>query len=183
MTMRVMPFIRWALTLFLIASGADFARASSCFDDKNLAQLTPSQASQRPVLIYVWSPRMVYSLHNMAIASRAAAIQGMDFVVLHDGRVSPAELQQLPLPSGHGDQHTALNTVLDPAPQDLATPPFISPAQDSQALCAPALLAREALRHFPTAFVLTAQGIHAQPIVGAMPPSAWQLSLTERLKR
>jgi hypothetical protein len=179
MTMRVMPSIRWALTLLLIAFSADFARANSCFDDKNLAQLTPSQASQRPVLIYVWSPRMVYSLHNMAIASRAAAIQGMDFVVLHDGRVSPAELQQLPTPSGHGDQRT----VLDPAPQDLATPPFISPAQDSRALCAPALLAREALRHFPTAFVLTAQGLHAQPIVGAMPPSAWQLSLTERLKR
>jgi hypothetical protein len=162
-------------TTILIAFSAYFTRASTCFDDQNLAQLTPTRADQRPVLIYVWSPRMVYSVHNMSIASRAAAAAGMDFVVLHDSRVPQDELlHPSPLP--------AKRSALDTAEQDLATPPFISPAHTSRPLCAPALLAREALRHFPTAFVLTSRGMHEQPMVGAMPQVAWQLSLSQRLK-
>lgn len=173
--------LRSVIALFLIALSAHSARAGTCFDDQNLAQLMPTRAEQRPVLIYVWSPRMVYSVQNMALASRAAAAAGMEFVVLHDGRVPPAELahMQPPLEQVIAQLHAPIK--ID-ANTDLATPPFVSPANFSQALCAKPLLQREALRHFPTAFVLTTKGIHAQPIVGAMPLAAWQLSLGERLK-
>jgi hypothetical protein len=51
----------------------------------------------------------------------------------------------------------------------------------SQALCAASLIEREALRHFPSAFVLSQARIHPHPIVGAMPAQAWRLSLKERL--
>jgi hypothetical protein len=138
------------LTAMMLALGADFAKADTCFDDQNLAQLMPTRAEQRPVLIYVWSPRMVYSVQNMAVASRAAAATGMEFVVLHDSRAPDQERREV--------------------------------LQGSVALCAQQLIQREALRHFPTAFVLTTKGIHAQPIVGAMPLAAWQFSLGERLK-
>jgi hypothetical protein len=138
------------LTAMLLALGADFAKAGTCFDDQNLAQLMPTRAEQRPVLIYVWSPRMVYSVQNMAVASRAAAATGMEFVVLHDSRVPDQERSDV--------------------------------WQGSIALCAQQLIQREALRHFPTAFVLTTKGIHAQAIVGAMPQSAWQLSIAQRLR-
>lgn len=138
------------LTAILIALSAGFTRAGTCFDDQNLAELMPTRTEQRPVLIYVWSPRMVYSVHNMALASRAAAAAGMEFVVLHDSRVPDQERREV--------------------------------LQGSVALCAQQLIQLQALRHFPTAFVLTTKGIHAQPIVGAMPLAAWQLSLGERLK-
>ena len=169
------------LAAISIALSVDFAGARTCFDDKNLTQLTPTRAEQRPVLIYVWSPRMVYSVQNMALASRAAAAAGMAFVALHDSRVPPDELTQMqpPLEQVFAQIHAPIK--ID-ANTDRATPPFVSPANFSQPLCAKPLLQREALRHFPTAFVLTTKGIHAQPIVGAMPLAAWQLSLGERLK-
>lgn len=168
-----MTGLRTAVALFLIAICADFARASACFGNESLAKLS---AQQRPTLVYVWSPRMVYSVHNLALASRAAAISGLAFVVLHDERVPPQELAQLPWPSA------TAHPIEMHATADLATPPFVSPADFSQALCAPALLEREALRHFPTAFVVTKKGIHPQPIVGAMPLSAWQQSIAQRLQ-
>jgi hypothetical protein len=175
MKRAIMPSLGRSIAIFSVALGAGSIWAASCFDDQNLARLTPTRAEQRPVLIYVWSPRMVYSVQNMAVAARSAAAAGMDFVAVHDSRVPPDELLH---PTTMGRKPS----VLDSAAEDLATPPFISPADHSRPLCAPALLAREALRHFPTAFVLSSQGIHAQPIVGAMPQAAWQLNITQRLK-
>jgi ribulose 1,5-bisphosphate carboxylase large subunit-like protein len=145
-----MQALRFVSTLFLIALCADTIRAKTCFDDENLAQRMPVQAKQRPLLLYVWSPRMVYSVQNITLASQAAAAEGMDIVLLHDSRVPDQERREV--------------------------------WQTSAALCAQQLIHRDALRHFPTAFVVTSRGIHAQPIVGAMPLSAWQLSIAQRLK-
>jgi hypothetical protein len=183
----MMNILRPAFTLLLIAFYAHTVRANGCFSDENLAELS---TQQRPALVYVWSPRMVYSVHNLALASRAAAISGMAFVVLHDQRVPPAELAQVRMPSSDRPLFSfpAQVNKLPPEPiqidanTDLATPPFVSPADFSQALCAKTLLEREALRHFPTAFVVTKNGIHPQPIVGAMPWSAWQQSIAQRLQ-
>ncbi len=149
------------------------ARASndSCFDDKYLQKLQ-SKSQQRGTLVYVWSPRMVYSMQNVAVAARAAAAAGLDFVALHDMRVPSNELLQV------RQRITEL-----PAQMDLATPPFVSPLDSSLALCSQKLLEHEALRHFPTAFVITARGMHPQPLVGAMPWGAWVSSIDQRLQQ
>ncbi len=121
---------------------------------------------------------MVYSVQQMALASRMAAAHGLEFVVVHDMRVPQQELLDLPrnaTASGH-----LKFPPLEEA--DLATPPFFPLADRSQPLCAPTLLASDALRHFPTSFVIMARGIHPHPIVGAMPQAAWQTSLEQRLK-
>jgi hypothetical protein len=175
--------MRALFTLFLIASCAIHTPATAqndaCFDDQHLATLQLS-SKQRGALIYVWSPRMVYSVQNAAIASRAAAAAGLDFVVLHDMRVPGDELLEVRLL----DRSAATQRSGQPlAETDLATPPFVSPLESSLPLCASQLIARDALRHLPTAFVIHAQGIHPHGIVGAMPWSAWVSSLDQRLKQ
>jgi hypothetical protein len=151
--------------------------ATGCFDDKKLLSLQAK--SERGVLVYVWSPRMVYSVQQMQIAARAAAVNGLDFVAVHDGRVPEKELislkskPSLPL---HGAE-------INIKAQDLATPPYFPHTDSSLPLCASELLNSEALRHFPTAFIVTLQGVHRQPIVGAMPPAAWHSSIAQRLQQ
>jgi hypothetical protein len=144
---RVAPII----TLVFIANYSASALENSCFDDESLSKLLQNSLVERGAVIYVWSPRMVYSVHNMATAARAASAAGLDFVALHDMRVPPSEL-----------------------------PP---PRAASQALCSQQLIEREALRHLPTAFVIHAGQLHPYPVVGAMPLSAWQGSLNQRLAR
>lgn len=174
--------MRLLFALILIASCAVMmparAQNDSCFDDKNLEQIQ-SQAQQRGTLIYVWSPRMVYSVHNAAMASRAAAAAGLDFVVLHDMRLPDQELMQV-----REARHSIAPSFDSKALQemDLATPPFFSPLDNSRPLCSEQLVGREALRHFPTSFVINAHGIHPHAIVGAMPWSAWVSSLDQRRK-
>ncbi len=169
--------------LFLIAACAVMmlarAQNDACFDDKNLQRLQ-IEAQQRGTLIYVWSPRMVYSVHNAAIASRAAAAAGLDFVVLHDMRLPDQEMigvreARQSMPASYNSN--ALQEM------DLATPPFVSPLDNSRPLCSEELVRRDALRHFPTSYVINAHGIHPHAIVGAMPWSAWGSSLEQRRKQ
>jgi hypothetical protein len=170
--------------LFLIAASVintpATAQNDACFDDQQLLKLQ-TNSKQRGALVYVWSPRMVYSVRNAAIASRAAAAAGLEFVALHDMRVPGNELQEARM----ADQGTAAHRLdqIGKAQMDLATPPFVSPLEKSLPLCTTQLTARDALRHFPTAFVINAQGIHPHPIVGAMPWSAWVSSLDQRMKQ
>ncbi len=150
--------------------------AIDCFDDKKLKAIEAN--SKRGAMIYVWSPRMVYSAQQMTQAARAAAANGLGFVVVHDARVPQAELftyKSQPT-SKHG------NTEIKLEEQDLATPPFFPIADSSVPLCADTLLKNEALRHFPTAFIVTTQGVHRHPIVGAMPALAWLSSIAQRLQ-
>ena len=139
--------MRALITLFLVALYAGNTPANSCFDDKKLAQLIAD--SQHGALIYVWSPRMVYSVQNMETALRAAETSGLKFVALHDSRVPDSELPGLPIAS--------------------------------EAMCSQQLIANDALRHFPSAFVVNQHGIHRHAIVGAMPASAWASSIAQRL--
>jgi hypothetical protein len=175
--------MRALITLIFIAACAMNMPASAsngaCFDDEHLQHLL-STAKQRGTLVYVWSPRMVYSVHNAAIASRAAAAAGLDFVVLHDIRVPEKELIQL-REAGYGLLGSDVTKPL--ADIDLATPPLVSPLNSSQPLCSEQLTKRDALRHFPSAFVITTGGIHTHPVVGAMPFNAWVSSLDQRLKQ
>lgn len=164
-----------AIALFFIAMGAASARAEACFDDQQLTQLIAESSAQRGTMIYVWSPRMVYSVQNMALASRAAGAAGLAFVAIHEGAApeqSPGLQPPLPEPPSRAESM--------PLP-DLATPPYFSLTEPSQRLCSPRLNTLEALRHFPTAFVLSGQRIHRFPIVGAMPYEAWVSSIAQRL--
>jgi hypothetical protein len=169
--------MRKSITLLLIAFYAVNTPASECFDDKNLSQL--SAENQRGTLIYVWSPHMVYSVQQMPLAARIAVASGLNFVAVHDSRVPQSELY------GTRSNRVALqpDMAIKLEDEDLATPPFFPISDASRPLCAEMLLKNEALRHFPTAFVVTAQGVHRHAIVGAMPPSAWRISIAQRLQQ
>jgi hypothetical protein len=164
--------LRALLALIVIAACARPARSNGCFDEKNLVYAMHQAGRAKPVLLYVWSPRMVYSVHNMTHAATAAANAGMDFVALHDSRVPPAEWLAL---------STARPSAAPLSTPEAATPGVPSLVHSSLALCAQQLIDRDALRHFPTAFVIAARGLHPHPIVGAMPLAAWQQSITLRL--
>ena len=139
--------MRALITLFLIALYAGHTPAEECFDDKKLAALV-ADASQG-ALIYVWSPRMVYSVQNMQAAWRAAEKSGLRFVALHDPRVLASDMP--------------------------------TPLMASQAMCSTQLIANDAMRHFPSAFVVNQRSVHRHPIVGAMPEGAWASSIVQRL--
>lgn len=152
--------LRSIVALLLVAFSAQATWANDCFDDKRLMNLQHNtMPGLRGALVYVWSPRMVYSVDSLQVAARAAAANGLAFVALHDLRIPQQELT------------------------DAAGSSLFSLSERSMALCAPALLTREALRHFPTSFVITASGIHQHPIVGAMPEGAWLSSIKQRLEQ
>jgi hypothetical protein len=171
---------------FSIAALATSAWATACFDDKNLQTIDFQQ--MQGALLYVWSPRMVLSAQHAASAQRQAQLRGLRFVPLHDANVPQAELdaalQRLlrPVVKDGGGTHVA--AVAQPA---LPTPPrpqatlSAHALASSQALCSTSLQERDALRHFPTAFVVQAGGVHRYPIVGAMPEAAWASSIAQRL--
>jgi hypothetical protein len=165
------------IALFLGAFRAYSMPASDCFDDIKLANIQAQ--SKRGAMVYVWSPRMVYSVQLMTIAARAAAVNGLDFVVVHDGRVPAKELFTFKSKPSISQSGAEINIE----EQDLATPPYFPLTDASVPLCAAELLNNEALRHFPTAFIVTAQGVHRHPIVGAMPTAAWQSSIAQRLQQ
>jgi hypothetical protein len=155
----------------LVAICAMNAWATTCFDDANLKTLD-FQAS-RGALLYVWSPRMVLSLQHAASAQRQAQQHGLRFVPLHDAKVPQAELD--------GAKGAALTKPALPRP---GRPDYAQSARaltSSRPLCATSLLERDALRHFPTAFVVQASGVHRYPIIGAMPELAWASSIAQRL--
>ncbi len=165
------------IALFLGAFQAYSMSGKECFDDERLHAIQTQ--AQRGALVYVWSPRAVYSVQQMAMAARAAATNGLDFFVVSDWRVP--EKEWLPFTSSRLSEPPDFKGYLEE--QDLATPPFFSIAASSVPLCATMLLSHEALRHFPTAFIVTGQGVHRHPIVGAMPAAAWLSSISQRLQQ
>jgi hypothetical protein len=157
-----------SITRFLIAACAGFITGSGafaqCFDNESMQNMAQRSGNDTGTLIYVWSPRMVLSVTQAHLAQQAAQQLGLDFLPLLDSRISARERDQA-LQAAQRD-HAASTKIL----------------QGSQTLCASDLTNADALRHFPTAFVLTARGTHRLPIVGAMPQPAWQIIITERLK-
>jgi hypothetical protein len=152
------------IALFFIALCATNTPASPCIDNETLQNMAQRSGNDTGTLIYVWSPRMVLSLTQAHLASLAAQQSGLDFLPLHDARLPRSEIEQ----------------ALQAAQRDHAV--SARALQGSQALCASDLINTDALRHFPSAFVLTARGTHQKPIVGAMPQAAWRELIGERLK-
>ncbi len=139
--------------------------AVACFDEKKLAHTIENLPAG--AVLYVWSPRMVLSAQHAASAQRQAAAQGLAFIALHDAGVPEAEIKAaLSALAGSGHAlHSSSAQVL----------------AGSQGLCARSLLERDALRHFPTAFVLHSGQVHRHAIIGAMPEAAWAHSIAQRL--
>ena len=153
--------------------------APACFDEAQWQALQQSTAAHmtkdgsatpHKALLYVWSPRMVFSaIHAHDVQQEAQAL-GLRFVPVHDGRLPPEEVAQ----------------ALAVLPQKLpagSVAPNPHPLQSSQALCAPSLVARDAYRHFPTAWVVQQGSFHPVPLVSAMPPQFWRLGLQQRLQQ
>jgi hypothetical protein len=164
--------------IFLIAAHAHFCWAKDCFDAKT--RFTATQAgSTHGALVYVWSPRMVLSAQYAADAQQQAARAGLRWQPVHDPQVPDDE------------RLAALQKLAHAYPENQLA------LQTSQPLCDAQLIDRDALRHFPTAFVwrdaphlasASAQanpptpGWAGHPIVGAMPAAFWATALRERLQ-
>ena len=147
--------VAWAQTTPL-----DSSAQSACFSDADLAKaITDSQRS--PVVLYIWSPRMLLSVTHAHEVQEQAQLAGLRFVPLRDARV-PGEEWRAALARA-GDAAQGLNA--------------------SQALCSASLQERDALRHFPTAFVLRGGALQRDPVVGAMPAAFWRSSLRQRLEQ
>ena len=149
--------------------------APACFDEAQwqaLQQSTTGHGGETPpkALLYVWSPRMVFSAIHAHEVQQASQALGLRFVPVHDGRLPPEEVAQ----------------ALAVLPQKLpagSVAPNPHPLQSSQALCAPSLVARDAYRHFPTAWVVQQGSFHPVPLVSAMPPQFWRMGLQQRLQQ
>ena len=163
-----------SLLLPLLVCAQTQADTPTCFGEtqwQELQRSTAGRPGEKPLsaLLYVWSPRMVFSAVHAHEVQREAQALGLRFVAVHDGRLDPAEVKQalavLPqrLPAG--------SVVPDP-----------HPLQGSVPLCAPSLVERDAYRHFPTAWVVQQGSFHPVPLVSAMPPRFWKMGLQQRLK-
>ncbi|MDO5653398.1 MAG: hypothetical protein Q4G39_04770 [Brachymonas sp.] len=145
-----------------------------CFDEAQWQTLQRSSADTtatplHKALLYVWSPRMVFSAVHAHEVQQVAQSLGLRFVPVHDGTLPAQEVSDalavLPqrLPAG--------SVVPDPHPLQASVP-----------LCAPSLVERDAYRHFPTAWVVQDGSFHPVPLVSAMPPRFWKMGLQQRLQ-
>jgi hypothetical protein len=153
-----------------IAFISSISLAEMCFDSRVLTP--PSPTFKQGTLVYVWSPRMVLSAQHAAQVQQQATAAGLLWRPVHDAQL-PAD-ERLAALAKLAHAHPASSQAL----------------QNSQPLCDAQLIARDALRHFPTAFVWRdvpqveahlARGWAGAPIVGAMPAPFWADALRERL--
>ena len=150
-----------ALMLLLLAGAAQ--AQDPCFSDTDwqaLQRSTAADGEARPVLLYVWSPRMVLSARHAAEVQQVATDLAIDWLAVHDGRVPDSEIQQA-------------RQTLDAASQQALA--------HSQPLCAQELIEADAYRHFPTAWLVQQGRAETRPLVSAMPAAYWRLGIEERL--
>ena len=160
-----------ALLWLLILGGAVCAKTAlprggttTCLDDAGVRRLL-AESRHHPILLYVWSPRMVLSAEHAHEVAAVAADMGVQFVPVHDGRVPSTEIQE----------------AMQAVPARAAIRPEQNVLDHSHPLCAPVLEQRDSYRHFPTAWVLHAGRLAARPLVGAMPPSYWRQGIDLRV--
>jgi hypothetical protein len=153
-----------------IALIGSISLADECFESQALATLSASP--KQGTLVYVWSPRMVLSAQHAAQVQQQATDAGLLWQPVHEAQLPTDE--RLAALAKLAQAHPASSDAL----------------QNSLPLCDAQLIARDALRHFPTAFVwrdaprgegLPAPGWAGTPIVGAMPAPFWAGALRERL--
>ena len=148
--------------ILLVAIQAIITPATACFDENKLEKQLETTPSS---LIYVWSPRMVLSVTQAHLAAEQAALLGMQFVPLVDGRISAAEWQGAIKKVAEGDKTSADEVAVLGA---------------SQVLCARSLIEKDAYLHFPIAFVAQNGQIHPSKLVGAMPAKFWRMGIAAR---
>jgi hypothetical protein len=149
------------LAIIFIALQAINTPAKACFDD---IKLDNSIRLQQPSLLYIWSPRMALSATQAHLAADAATAAGLKFVPLVDGRLQASEWQ------------SALLTLAAVQPNDAEA------LANTESLCSPKLVEKDAYAHFPTAFVVKSGELHPNRLIGAMPTVFWAQGIQERLK-
>jgi hypothetical protein len=134
------------------ATSAQHLQAQSC--------LAPSAllGSSQPVVLYVWSPRMVQSVLQAPNAKLAADKSGASFVTALDPRVPQSEVD------------AALRAT---------SPDIQAVLKNSRPLCEDAL--EHALDHAPTLFIIAQQHVHKHRIIGVMSAREWRKAITLRL--
>lgn len=176
-----------ALPTVAAASATVPSAMPTCFGEAQWLALQRStahpfgQGAADKVLLYVWSPRMVFSaVHAHEVQQEAQAL-GLRFVPVHDGRLPAEEVAQAlaVLPQKLQKPQNLVPGSAAPQPHSHLHP---HPLQTSVPLCAPSLVERDAYRHFPTAWVVQHGSFHPVPLVSAMPPRFWRMGLLERLQ-
>ena len=146
--------------IIFIAIQAYITPAKACFNDISLEKTL--QTTQNS-LLYVWSPRMALSATQARLAAESAKTAGLQFIPMVDGRIGQIEWQ------------SALQTLAKSRAEDAEV------LANSQVLCAPKLIEKDAYAHFPTAFVVNNGELHPNRLIGAMPANFWALGIQERL--
>lgn len=148
----------FAITLLVahLSFAQTLTTSQACFDDKKLAQLEDSRAD---TLIYIWSPRMVLSALEAGHVAEAAKAQNLRFIALHDARVGAREF---------------IDTLSKLKHQSLV---------NSEPLCSPRLISLDAMRHFPTEFIVQAGALDGLPLVGAMPEAQLRRAIEMKQQR
>ena len=59
---------------------------------------------------------------------------------------------------------------------------MLKPWPNTEPLCSPKLVEKDAYAHFPTAFVVKSGDMHLNRLIGAMPAQFWTQGIQERLK-
>ena len=151
--------------IIFVAAQAINTPAAACFDDE---KLDISMRSPQGSLLYIWSPRMALSATQAHLAANAAKAAGLKFVPLVDGRLPTSEWQ------------SALRALASLQPKDTEV------LADSEPLCSPSLVEKDAYAHFPTAFVVKSgdipPNVHPNRLIGAMPAQFWAQGIQERMK-
>lgn len=164
------------LAAFSAAQASAQTDGPACFDEEQWQALQRSTAigsfvTSRGALLYVWSPRMVFSaIHAHEVQQEAQAL-GLRFVPVHDGRLPAEEVAQ------------ALAVLPQRLPEGSSPLSGPHPLQASIPLCAQSLIERDAYRHYPTAWVVQQGGFHPVPLVSAMPVRFWKMGLLQRLEQ
>ena len=137
-------------------------RAESCLDEAQW-QALQQQSGTQPVLLYVWSPRMVLSAVHADQVQLVARQEGLKLVPVHDHRVPAGEVMQ------------ALQRLRQ------QTPAAAEALAGSVPLCSESLVQQDAYRHFPTAWVVRKGSAHPRPLVAAMPMPYWRQGIRLRM--
>lgn len=147
--------------ILIIAIQTFITPAKACFDDSVLEK---SRSKYPNSLLYVWSPRMALSANQARLAQEAAIAAGLQFIPLVDSRIPAYEWQ------------SALQTLAKSNAKDAEV------LSNSQILCSPKLIEKDAYAHFPTAFVVKNAEMHPNRLIGAMPLQFWAQGIRERLR-
>jgi hypothetical protein len=146
------------------AAGMD---KSEIYSDAELAKL---MSDKRTALIYVWSPRMVYSVTEFTRMRALAEKRKMEFVPVLDPLVDVSEARAAIKKAGIDFKIRSANNLREPS--SIAMYKRMNSVD---------LYMRNATLHFPTVFLVANGKMHSHRIVGVMTNDGMNASLDEMM--